>query len=182
MADSPKSSAGDTAKEPARGSTDATMPYYLPSQRADGKIELTEMEAYGELGFNFTVFKKWSILSVIFVVQCSMNFNASVYGNVADALVRRFQISGQASRVGQAVFLIAYAFGCELWAPWSEEFGRRKVLQMSLGLVNMFQIPCALATNYGTVIAGRVLGGLSSAGGSVTLGYVDPQQRPNETY
>lgn len=31
---------------------------------------------------------------------------------------------------------------------------------------------CALAPNYGTIVVGRVLGGLSSAGGSVTLGMV----------
>lgn len=34
------------------------------------------------------------------------------------------------------IFLICYAFGCELWAPWSEELGRRWTLQASLFLVN----------------------------------------------
>ena len=171
MADTPiTTSSDDSRPETVDESKDAHQPYGVPQNGADGKTELTEMDAYGELGFNFTVFKKWSILSVIFVVQCSMNFNASVYGNVADALVERFHITGQMSRVGQAVFLIAYAFGCELWAPWSEEFGRRAVLQLSLAFVNIFQLPCALATNYNTIIIGRLFGGLSSAGGSVTLG------------
>ena len=45
-------------------------------------------------------------------------------------------------------------------------------MQLSLGLVNLWQIPCALAPNYGTIIFFRILGGLSSAGGSVTLGMV----------
>jgi MFS family permease len=45
-------------------------------------------------------------------------------------------------------------------------------LQLSLFLVNIWQIPCALAPNFGTIIVGRFLGGLSSAGGSVTLGMV----------
>lgn len=31
---------------------------------------------------------------------------------------------------------------------------------------------CSLAPNFGTMVVGRVLGGLSSAGGSVTLGLV----------
>jgi hypothetical protein len=34
------------------------------------------------------------------------------------------------------IFLVAYAFGCEFWAPWSEEIGRWPVLQLSLLLVN----------------------------------------------
>lgn len=72
------------------------------------------------------------------------------------------------------VFLVAYAFGCELWAPWSEELGRKWVLQGSLLLVNLWQIGCALAPNFTAVIVFRGLGGLSSAGGSVTLGMVSP--------
>ena len=75
-------------------------------------------------------------------------------------------------RIGQMVFLVAYAFGCELWAPWSEELGRKWVLQGSLFLVNVWQIGCALAPNFTSVIIFRGLGGLSSAGGSVTLGMV----------
>jgi MFS family permease len=101
-----------------------------------------------------------------------MNFNASIYGNSVDGMTEEFHISAQAARVGQAVFLIAYAFGCELWAPWSEEYGRWIVLQLSLGLVNIWQLPVALAPNFGAVVVGRFLGGISSAGGSVTLGMV----------
>jgi MFS family permease len=74
--------------------------------------------------------------SVIFAVQVSMNLNASLYANAVPLLSDEFQISEQAARVGQAVFLISYAFGCELWAPWSEELGRWPILQLSLFLVN----------------------------------------------
>jgi hypothetical protein len=139
-------------------------------ERADGKIELKEGDCYDKLGFGFPSWKKWAILSVIFLVQVSMNLNASLYGNANDLLANQFGISKQAARVGQMIFLIAYAFGCELWAPWSEELGRRWVLQASLFLVNIWQIPCALAPNFGTIVVARFLGGLSSAGGSVTLG------------
>lgn len=70
--------------------------------------------------------------------------------------------------------------GSELWAPWSEEFGRWPILQLSLFLVNMWQIPCALAPNFGTILVARALGGLSSAGGSVTLGMVADLWEPEE--
>lgn len=45
-------------------------------------------------------------------------------------------------------------------------------MQLSLLLVNIWQIPCAVAPNFGTIVVCRILGGLSSAGGSVTLGMV----------
>ncbi|PLN80643.1 MFS general substrate transporter [Aspergillus taichungensis] len=137
---------------------------------ADGKRELTEDECYEKLGFCFPWYKKWAILTVIFTVQMSMNFNSSVYANAVTPLSEHFHISEQAARVGQMIFLVSYAFGCELWAPWSEEFGRWPIMQLSLFLVNIWQIPCALAPNFGTIVVCRFLGGLSSAGGSVTLG------------
>jgi MFS family permease len=70
--------------------------------------------------------------------------------------------------------------GCELWAPWSEEIGRWPIQQMSLFLVNIWQIPCALAPNFGTYVVCRTLGGLSTAGGSVTLGVLADMWEPNE--
>lgn len=142
------------------------------STRADGKIELSEEECYQKLGFCYPKWKKWMILTVIFIVQVSMNFNTSIYGSGIVGMSEEFGLSLQAARVGQMIFLVAYAFGCELWAPWSEEFGRWPVLQLSLLFVNIWQIQCAFAQKYGTIVVGRFLGGLSSAGGSVTLGMV----------
>lgn len=38
--------------------------------------------------------------------------------------------------------------------------------------VNIWQIPVGVGPNFGTILAFRALGGLSTAGGSVTLGMV----------
>jgi len=137
-----------------------------------GKREITEEECEGELGFAYPSWKKWYILTVIFLVQTSMNFNTSLYSNGIGGIHREFNVSEQAARAGAAIFLVAYGFGCELWAPWSEEFGRKPILQASLLLVNIFTLPVALAPNFGCLLAGRFLGGLSTAGGSVTLGMI----------
>lgn len=147
--------------------------------REDGKREITEDDCYDKLGFSFPWYKKWTILTVIFTVQMSMNFNTSVYPNAVVPLSEHFNVSEQAARVGQMIFLVAYAFGCELWAPWSEEFGRWPIMQLSLCLVNIWQLPCALAPNFGSLIVGRFLGGLSSAGGSVTLGMTADMWEPD---
>jgi hypothetical protein len=92
--------------------------------RTDGKIELTERDAWEATAYAFSTRKKWTILSVIFTVQMSMNFNTSVYPSVVPLLAEHYNVSEQAARVGQMIFLVTYAFGCELWAPYSEEFGR----------------------------------------------------------
>lgn len=104
--------------------------------RPDGKRELTEDDAFDILGYSWPSWRKWQVLSVIFAVQVSMNFNASVFPNAVPLLADHFGVSLQAMRVAQMVFLVAYAFGSELWAPWSEELGRWPILQCSLFLVN----------------------------------------------
>ncbi|KAE9379101.1 putative MFS multidrug transporter [Stipitochalara longipes BDJ] len=136
------------------------------------KIELTEDMCYDELGYSYPEWKKWMILSIIFLVQVSMNFNTSLYSNAIPGISEEFGVSEQAARCGAMIFLILYAFGCELWAPWSEELGRKPILQLSLLLVNIWQLPVALAPNFASIMVGRALGGLSSAGGSVTLGMI----------
>lgn len=136
------------------------------------KYEITEDDCYEELGFSWPKWKKWYILTVVFWVQVSMNFNTSLYSNAIGGISKEFHVSLQAARCGAMIFLVTYAFGCELWAPWSEEFGRWPILQLSLFLVNIWQIPVALAPNFATIIVCRALGGLSSAGGSVTLGMI----------
>ncbi|ESZ94831.1 MFS multidrug transporter [Sclerotinia borealis F-4128] len=136
------------------------------------KIELTEEDCWDQLGYSFTTYKKWLILSVIFMVQVSMNLNTSLYSNGIDGIVEEFGVSAQGARAGAMIFLVCYAFGCEIWAPWSEELGRKPVLQASLLLVNIFQLPVAIAPNFATILVGRALGGISSAGGSVTLGMI----------
>ena len=95
----------------------------------DRRRIITEDECWNKLGYTWPSWKKWMLLSSIFAVQMSMNFNTSVYPNAVKPLSKYWGISEQMARVGQMIFLVLYAFGCELWAPWSEEFGRWPILQ-----------------------------------------------------
>jgi MFS family permease len=146
----------------------------------NGKQILDEAEYQDRLGFGFSSTKKWTILTVIFLVQVSMNFNTSLYSNGLGGISEEFGVSEQGARCGAMIFLVLYAFGCELWAPWSEEIGRKPVLQASLFLVNIWQLPVALAPNFASIMVGRALGGLSSAGGSVTLGMIADLWLPDD--
>lgn len=51
-----------------------------------------------------------------------MNMNAGIYGSALEQFQEHFNVSAQVGRLGQGLFLISYAFGCELWAPFSEEW------------------------------------------------------------
>lgn len=114
----------------------------FPSARADGKRVIAQEECYDELGFCWSWQKRWWIITVTFLVQLSMNFNSSVYANAVTPISELYGVSEQTARVGQMLFLVLYGFGCELWAPWSEEFGRWPILQISLFFVNIWQSEC----------------------------------------
>jgi hypothetical protein len=88
------------------------------------KIEITEDDCCDELGFSFPAWKKWTILTIIFLVQVSMNFNTSLYSNAIGGISKDFHVSEQAARVGAAIFLIYYAFGYKFRALWSKKVGR----------------------------------------------------------
>ncbi|KAF2724063.1 MFS general substrate transporter [Polychaeton citri CBS 116435] len=151
-----------------------------PNVRPDGKRELTEEDAYECLAYNWPTWKKWMYLSSIATIQIAMNYNTSVYPNAVMPLVKEFGITQQKARTGQMIYLLFYSFGCELWAPWSEEFGRWPILQLSETLINIFILPAALAPNFASILAGRALSGLSTAGGSVTLGLIADLYQPDE--
>lgn len=80
---------------------------------------------YVDLSRLFTFSKiliSWSILyQIIVMVQLSMNMNAGIYGSALEQFQDYFNVTAQVGRLGQGLFLISYAFGCELWAPFSEE-------------------------------------------------------------
>ncbi|KAL9616641.1 MAG: hypothetical protein Q9160_008497 [Pyrenula sp. 1 TL-2023] len=145
-----------------------------------GKTELKEKDEYQHLGYSYPTWRKWFILSIMFLIQISINLNASLYANGVKEIAKKWGLSEQVARIPQLTFLCAYAFGCELWAPWSEELGRWPTQQLSLLLVNIWQNPCALAPNFGTLAICRLLGGLSTAGGSITLGVLADLWEPDD--
>lgn len=156
------------------GSESTTDPIVLEKDRASttGLVPFEESDCESSLAEHFGPSKKWLILIVLALVQISMNFNPSVYANANVPMAKHFGVSEDHCNLGLALFLIAYAFGSEFWAPWSEDCGRKPIMQLSLFFVNIWQIQCIVAPNIETILAGRFLGGLSSAGGSVTLGIV----------
>jgi hypothetical protein len=148
--------------------TNTPIPTRQPKRRAPQ--DLTEQNARHLTAHAWSAKKKWTLLTIVAFCQVSMNFNAAIYSNAVSPLNKHFGFDK--ARLGMTAFLIPYAFGCELWAPWSEEVGRWPIMQISLGLTNISVLVCALSKGFGGVIGGRVMGGLSSAGGSVTMGMV----------
>ena len=161
-AGSPTSRRSTDVLESQKPSTDGLIPTTEKGSNGgiitpDGKRELKEHECYDKLGYCWPRWKKWSYLAAVACVQVSMNFNTSVYPNAVKPLAAAFGIGEQEARTGQMIYLVTYSIGCELWAPWSEEFGRWPILQLSMLLINIWQLPAALAPNWGSIVVARGL-------------------------
>src|SRR5436189_4510645 len=127
-----KASPSDGGNGGCRDSAGVTGESGCPSCKArDNGYLILEADCYDKLAFSFPSWKKWTILTVLFGVQISMNFNASIYANAIMPLSSQFSISEQDARVGEMIFLIAYALGSGLWARWSEALGRWPTMQGS---------------------------------------------------
>lgn len=145
---------GNTSPSPDASSGNVEIEKEVQS---GGKRELKEHECYDKLAYCWPTWKKWAYLSAVAFVQVSMNFNTSVFPNAVKPLSSAFQIGQQEARTAQMIYLVTYSVGCELWAPWSEEFGRWPILQLSMFLINIWQIPCGVAPNWGTIVVCRGL-------------------------
>lgn len=149
-------------------------------QRINGKRILQEKDCYDCLGYSFSTWKKWRIIFVIFMAQVSTNFVAAIFPNAVSGISERYGVSAQAARVGATLFLCMYGLASEAFAGLSEEYGRWPVLQGSLFLVNVWQIPAALSPTFAGVLIARFLAGSSAAVGSVTLGVVADMWEPED--
>lgn len=109
-----------------------------------------------------------------------MNMNGSLYANAQVSTANFFGVSIQTTTYGNMAFLISYAFGCELWAPWSEELGRKWLMQASMALVILFTALIPVSPSFTVVLILRILTGLATAGGSLTLGVAADMYRPHQ--
>ncbi|KAJ4340164.1 hypothetical protein N0V87_002785 [Didymella glomerata] len=165
------------------GSSGSSLQTRPTTEGDNGIIILNEAANLKDTAYAFSSKKKWWILTAVALCQTSMNFNAAVYSNAIASLNEHYNLGTNHftnARAGLAWFLIPYGIGCELWAPWSEDFGRWPIMQLSLGTVNIWQILAGASTSWNMVLAARVLGGVCSAGGSVTLGMVADMFDPED--
>ncbi|KAJ0123268.1 mfs multidrug [Diaporthe amygdali] len=149
-------------------------------QNGTGRRIVTKEEAEGYTAYAYTTRLKWGILTVLWMAQIAMNMNGSLYANAQVSMANFFDVSIQTTTYGNMIFLMSYAFGCELWAPWSEELGRKWLMQASMALVILFTAVVPFSHNFTTVMALRFLTGLATAGGSLTLGVAADMYKPHQ--
>ncbi|QKX64012.1 uncharacterized protein TRUGW13939_11185 [Talaromyces rugulosus] len=112
---------------------------------------------------NFATWRKWVIVITVSSSSLCVTCTSALYSSIYNQITVQFHISELVATVGLSLFIFGMGVGPMFVAPISEFYGRRPIYFVSLALFTIWLIPCAAADNFGTMLAGRMLGGLSSA-------------------
>ncbi|KAK5207540.1 GTPase-activating protein [Exophiala xenobiotica] len=122
---------------------------------------------------------RWKKIWVTFEI-CFLTFSVYIGSAIFTAgiqdVVRVFGVSRVAATLGLTLFVAGYGLGPMLWSPMSEvpQIGRGPIYIGTLALFVVLQVPTALATNFGMLLAFRFITGFvgspSLATGGASIG------------
>jgi MFS transporter, DHA1 family, multidrug resistance protein len=111
---------------------------------------------------------------------CFLTFSVYIGSAIYTAgildVTEKFGVSQVAATLGLTLFVLGYALGPMLWSPMSEvpQVGRNPIYISTLALFVVLQVPTALATNFGMLLAFRFITGFigspSLATGGASIG------------
>ncbi|KIW18649.1 hypothetical protein PV08_02938 [Exophiala spinifera] len=125
---------------------------------------------------NWSTLKKTWVTFEICLLTFSVYIGSAIYTAGIQDVSRVFGVSRVAATLGLTLFVLGYAVGPMLWSPMSEvpQIGRGPIYIGTLALFVVLQVPTALATNFGMLLAFRFITGFvgspSLATGGASIG------------
>ncbi|OJD37767.1 multidrug resistance protein [Diplodia corticola] len=124
---------------------------------------------------NWSVGKKFFVTFEICLLTFSIYIGSAIYTPGIQDVMQKFGVSQVAATLGLTLFVAGYGLGPMIWSPMSEipYIGRNPVYFLTLIVFVVFQVPTALAVNFGMLLAFRFLTGffgspvLATGGASV---------------
>lgn len=90
------------------------------------------------------------------VAFCSAVITADLEG-----VSKTFNVSNEVALLTISMFVIGFGVGPLAFAPLSELYGRKPVYIITIALAVIFEIPCAVAQNIGTLLVCRLIDGVA---------------------
>ncbi|GAA6059322.1 hypothetical protein JCM10212_005902 [Sporobolomyces blumeae] len=118
--------------------------------------------------------KKWMLTLNAALSTLCVAFASSVYAGGLQQYLVFFGTSLEVVTLGLSLFVLGFAFGPLLWAPFSEQWGRRNIFLISYLPFVLFNIGCARAQNIETMLVCRFFAGffgsspLTNSGGIIS--------------
>ncbi|KAK9248083.1 major facilitator superfamily domain-containing protein [Lipomyces tetrasporus] len=122
---------------------------------------------------NFSIARKMMTTLIVGAIALVVGAASATDAAIVPQAAEEFHVSDVAESLATGIYLMGYAFGAVLAAPFSEIFGRNLIYISTLILFAIFILGSALAPNFGGQVVLRFLAGffgstpLVCAGGSI---------------
>ncbi|GMG40340.1 unnamed protein product [Ambrosiozyma monospora] len=130
---------------------------------------------------NWPSWQRWLYTIVLSLLVVCVAFGSSVVTGGLGLMKDKYHVSMEVSILSCSLMVLGFSVGPLIWSPLSEQIGRRPVYFISFLLYFIFNIPCAVAPNIGTILVCRFLCGVFSASGLANVGGSISDMFPTET-
>ncbi|KAL2850148.1 major facilitator superfamily domain-containing protein [Aspergillus pseudoustus] len=160
--DPPQQSAGSATQAPQP--PQAQVSYALPETSVDESVSAT-WSREPQNPYNWSSAKKSWVCFILLMAILNSCIASSLTSNAVQFIAEEFKIRSQSQRVlPQSTYLLGYVCGPILWAPTSEQFGRRNIAISTFCLYALFTMACALATSWASLLVFRLFTGIFASG------------------
>lgn len=109
---------------------------------------------------NYSTAYKWFMTFFLGAICFDVALASAIVTGDIEGPMKTFGVSQEVVILTVTLLVIGFGIGPLLFAPLSEEIGRKWVYIPTLGLAVIFIIPCAVAKNIGTLLVCRFLDGI----------------------
>ncbi|OJJ05611.1 hypothetical protein ASPVEDRAFT_153797 [Aspergillus versicolor CBS 583.65] len=115
--------------------------------------------------YNWPAAKKNPIFCVLLMTILSSCIGSSLPSNGIPFIMKEFGVESQSQKaLPNSCYLIGYVFGPLVWAPMSEQQGRRYLTIGTFFLFTIFTMACGLSRNWATLLVLRLISGIFASG------------------
>jgi len=148
--------------------TEETATGMIPKRtisRVSGLVEEHELVTFTindpENPKNWSKAYKWWCTMVVAFTCFVVAFNSAVITGNLEGVSETFNVSMEVALLTITMFVIGFGVGPLVFAPLSEMYGRKPVYIVTIAIAVIFEIPCAVAQNIGTLLVCRLIDGIA---------------------
>ncbi|CDR36937.1 CYFA0S01e05732g1_1 [Cyberlindnera fabianii] len=130
---------------------------------------------------NWPTWLRWVYTINLSILVIAVAFGSSCVTGGLGLINDKYHVSTEVSTLTCSLMVLGFSVGPLLWSPLSEQIGRQPVYFISLFLYVIFNIPCAVAKNIGTLLVCRFLCGVWASSGLSLVGGSIADMFPTET-
>lgn len=128
----------------------------------DDKL-VTWLEDDPENPRNFSDARKWTATVLATLLCFVVGLGSSIITGGLPVMQEAFHVNAEEINISVSVFVVGFGIGPLFLSPCSELFGRKIIYLLAMAGMCIFSIPCAVTSNFGVLIAFRLLAGIMAS-------------------